>query len=201
MAAGLFFVFALRVGFAANRFAVGNFRRVNRQLDVIALAQLGHHHLNVLLSRAAQQKFLGLRIAPETQRQIFLQNFVNRHADAIFIRARLRLHGKSDRRLGHARRRIDKSARSCRPSVSPVVVSFNFAIAPMSPACNSFTSVSRLSLHHLHVLKAFLRIAVEILQRRIVLQHARNHLEIIDAPRERIGQRLEHKKRHRLGVA
>ena len=63
VAAGLLLVLAFGVGLAANRLAVGNLGRLERQLHVIALAQLRDHHFDVLLPRAAQQKFLGLRIA------------------------------------------------------------------------------------------------------------------------------------------
>ena len=38
MAAGLFFVFAFGVGFGANGFAISDFRRMDHQFHVIALA-------------------------------------------------------------------------------------------------------------------------------------------------------------------
>ena len=50
------------------------------------------------------------------------------------------------------------------------------------------------------MLKAFRDAAVEILQRGIILQHSALHLEIIDAPGKRIGERLEHEQRKRLTV-
>ena len=77
VAAGLFLVFAFGVGFAANRFAIGNLGRLERQVHVIALMQLGDDDFDVLLARAGEQEFLGLRIARKTQRGIFFQNFVN----------------------------------------------------------------------------------------------------------------------------
>src|SRR6202035_5942287 len=42
VAAGLLLVFAFYVGAAANRFAVGNFGRLEREIDVIALVHLGN---------------------------------------------------------------------------------------------------------------------------------------------------------------
>ena len=157
----LLLVLAFRVGLAANRFAVGNFRRMQRQLHVIALAQLRHHHFDVLLPRAAQQKFLRLRIARKTQRQILFQNFVNRHADAVFVRARLRFDRKRDRRLRNARRRI-KNRR--------VLVAQRFAGRRVLQFGHRADVARvqlvhrgrRLPLHHLHVLQALLRAAVEI---------------------------------------
>ena len=106
VAAGLLFVFAFGVRFAANRFAIWNLGRLQRQLDVIALAQLGDYHFDVLLARTRKQKFLRLRIAAETQRRIFLENSVDRRSDLVFVRTRLRLDRKSNQRLGQARRRI-----------------------------------------------------------------------------------------------
>ena len=41
---------------------------------------------------------------------------------------------------------------------------------------------------------------LKFVQRRVVLQHAAHHFEIVDAPGERIGERLEHEQRERLGV-
>src|SRR4029077_20148829 len=65
--AGLFFVLAFGVGLAANGFAVGDFGRLEREVDVIALVQLGYDNFDVLLACAGQQKLLGLRIARKTQ--------------------------------------------------------------------------------------------------------------------------------------
>ncbi len=50
MAAGLFLVLAFGVGFAANGFAVGDFGRLEREVDVIALVELGDDHFDVLLA-------------------------------------------------------------------------------------------------------------------------------------------------------
>ena len=63
MPAGLFLVLAFDVGFAADGFAVRNFRRFQSEVDVVALVQLGHDHFDVLLSRTCEQEFFRLRIA------------------------------------------------------------------------------------------------------------------------------------------
>ena len=52
MPAGLLLVLAFGVRLAANRLAVGNLWRVQRQFNVIALAQFRDHHFDVLLPRA-----------------------------------------------------------------------------------------------------------------------------------------------------
>ncbi len=43
-------MFAFYVGAAANRFAVGDFGRLEGEVDVIALVQLGDDDLDVLLA-------------------------------------------------------------------------------------------------------------------------------------------------------
>jgi len=56
-------VLAFDVGFAANGFAVGDFGRLQSEINVIALVELGDDHFNMLLAGAGQEKFLGLRVA------------------------------------------------------------------------------------------------------------------------------------------
>jgi hypothetical protein len=65
--------------------------------------QLGDHHFYVLLPGAGEKKFLGLRVAREMQRGIFLQNFVDRNADLVFVGAGLGFNRKSDGRFGDGR--------------------------------------------------------------------------------------------------
>ena len=57
-----------------------------------------------------------------------------------------------------------------------------------------------LALHHLDVLQALWCVAIVVLKRGIVLEDAAFHLEVVDAPGERIGEGLEHKERNRLAV-
>ena len=58
----------------------------------------------------------------------------------------------------------------------------------------------RLALHHLDVLQAFGGVAIEILKRGVVLQHAGENFEVVDAPGEGIGDGLENGNREGLGV-
>ncbi len=106
VAAGLFFVPPLHVGFAANRLAIRHFRSLQNHFGVVALFQLRHHHFNVLLSRACNQKFLSLRIAEESQHGIFFHQLVDSRTQLVFIGAALGLDGKSDRRLRQLHSRI-----------------------------------------------------------------------------------------------
>ena len=91
VATGLFLVLAFGVGLAANGFAIRHLGRLQREIDVVALVELGHHDFNVLLARSCKQKFFRLRIAGETQRGIFFQDFMDGYADFVFVRARFRL--------------------------------------------------------------------------------------------------------------
>ena len=104
--ARLFFVLAFGVGLAANGFTVGNLGRLQREIDVVALLQLGNNDFDVLLARAGKQKFLRLRVARKTERAVFFENFVNGHTDLVFVSAALGLNGKGDGRLRQTCRRV-----------------------------------------------------------------------------------------------
>ncbi len=151
-----FLVFAFRVGLGANRFAVGNFRRMNHQFHVIPLAQLRHHDFDVLLPGAAEQKFLGLRIAPKAQRQILFQDSVNRDADAVFVRARFRFHRKCNRRFRNPRRRAeDRRVLVAQCFAGGGFLQFRDGADITGVQLAHFRP--GFPLHHLDVLKSFLR--------------------------------------------
>ena len=65
--------------------------------------ELGDDDFDMLLAGTGQEKFLGLRIAGETECGIFLQNFMNGDADLVFIGAGFRLDGKGNGGLGKLR--------------------------------------------------------------------------------------------------
>src|SRR5229473_2049940 len=172
-------------------FAVRNFGRLQRQIHVVAFVQLGHHHFNVLLAGARKEKFLRLRIAHETQRGIFLHDLVNGHADFVFIGARFGLHRKGDGRFRDLRGFvIDGRGFVAQRIAGRGLFQFgNRADVPCMQFCNF---AEQLALHDLRVLKTFRRVAVEIHERGVVLENPALYFEIVDAPRERIGERLEH---------
>ena len=107
VAAGLFFVFAFGVGFAANGFAIRNLGRLEREIDVVALVKLGDDDFDVLLAGAGEEKFFRLRIARETQRGVFFENFVDRDADFVFVGAGFWLDRKGDRGFGDLRGAVE----------------------------------------------------------------------------------------------
>ena len=100
MPAGLLLVPSLRLGLAANGFAIRHLGRLQRHLGVIALLQPRHNRLDVRLSRAGNQKLVRLRIAKEADQQILFHQLVNRRRQLVLIRAALRLDGVGHRRLG-----------------------------------------------------------------------------------------------------
>src|SRR5258708_23063763 len=57
-----------------------------------------------------------------------------------------------------------------------------------------------LALNDLDMLEAFRKAAIVIDERGVVFQHAALYLEVVDAARERIGQRFEYKEGKRLAV-
>src|SRR5438105_7784499 len=61
--AGLFLVAALHVGLPADGFAIRNLGGFQRYIHPVTLLKPTDNDLDVLLPAAAQQKFLGLRIA------------------------------------------------------------------------------------------------------------------------------------------
>ena len=99
VAARLLLVLAFDVGFAADGFTVRDFGWFESEIDMVALVELGDDDFNVLLAGAGQQKFLGLRIAGKAERGIFLQDFMNRDADLVFVSAGFGLDSECNRRL------------------------------------------------------------------------------------------------------
>jgi len=71
-------------------FRVRDFGRLQSEINVIALVELGDDDFDVLLAGAGQEKFLGLRIAGKAKRGIFLQDFMNGDADLVFVGAGFR---------------------------------------------------------------------------------------------------------------
>src|SRR5208282_2271198 len=190
--AGLLLVFALGVGLAADGFTIGNLGRLQREIDVVALLQLGHNNLNVLLAVSGEQKFLGLRIAGESQRGVFFHNFVNGNADLIFIGAGLGLDRKGDGRFRKLRRLVENGSVFVAKSIAAD------GLLQLGDGAD-ITGVKLLNfgelfpLHDHGVLKTLRHIAIEALERGVVFQDTALDLEIVDAAGERIGKSLENK--------
>ncbi len=106
MSAGLLLVLALHVGLAANGLAVRDLGRFQHHFGVVPLLHLGDHHFDVLLARAGDQKFLGLRIAEEAQHGVFFHQLVDAGAQLVFIGAALGFDGEGDGRFGQLHSRI-----------------------------------------------------------------------------------------------
>src|SRR5262249_10159418 len=151
--AGLFLVLAFGVGLTADGFAVGHFGRLQREVHVVALLELGDDHLDVLLAGTGEQKLFGLRIARIAECGVLFQYFVNPYANLVFIGARLRLNRKGDGWLRQTRGGIEN-----RRSFIPQRIAgggffqfrnrANLSRMQLAGLCELF------SLHHLDVLKA-----------------------------------------------
>ena len=181
MASGLLFVPALHVGAAADGLAIRDFRRLQNHFGVIALLQFCDHDLDVLLPRAGDQKFLGLRVAEEAQHEIFFHQLVDAVGELVFIGARLGLDGKSNGRLGQLQVGILNRA----ALVSQRIAGERF------PQLGDHADVAgvqlghldrRLALNHGKMRKFLRRTAGEILQRGFVSNHAGENFEEGDAP-------------------
>ncbi len=168
-------------GLSANGFAIRHLRRLQRHLGVITLLQPRHDRLNVRLPRTGNQKFIRLRIAEEPNQQVFFHQLVNRRRELVFIGAALGLNGVSHGRL-RQRRQIHlniPALRSQRVAGQRIAQLGNSAqIAGMQ-----FSYFNGLSpLHRAQVREALLSAPRVVLERRIVLDHAADHLEEADAP-------------------
>ena len=73
---------------------------MERDLDVIALLEFFDDRFDMKLARTRQDKFLGLRIAVEMQRRIFLEDPVQSAGDLVLVGPRFRFDGEGDRGLG-----------------------------------------------------------------------------------------------------
>ena len=72
MTSTLFLVLTLHVGLALDRFAIGNLRRMQKDVDPISSLEPCDRQLHVHLSLAGQKKFLGLNLSRVPQTEIFI---------------------------------------------------------------------------------------------------------------------------------
>jgi len=99
VAAGLLLVAAVRFGGRLDRLPVRNARRLEVDVDAEAPLQLRDGHLDVQLSLAVEQQFLGLRVAAVADRRILFFETVHRGADLVFVAAALGLDRIRQHRL------------------------------------------------------------------------------------------------------
>src|SRR5208337_435251 len=197
--AGLFFVLALGVGFAADGFTIGNLRRLEGEIDVVALLKLGDNDLNVLLAVSGEEKFLGLRITGETQRGVFFHDFMNGDAYFVFIGAGLGLDRKGDGRFRKLRRLVVNGSVFVAEGIAGDGF-FQFGDGADIAGVELLIFGELFPLHDHGVLKTLRNIAIEIEKRGVVLEDTALDLEIVNAAGERIGKSLENEEGKRLGV-
>ena len=195
--AGLLLVTALHVGAPTNGLAIRHLRRFQIHFGVIALLHLRNGHFDVLLPCAGDQELLSLRIAEEAQHGVFFHQLVDTGTQFVFVGTGLGLNGKCDRRFRQPDFGILDGRRLIAQSVSGQSV-FQFRDRANITGVQLGDRHSSFSLHDGNVRQLLLRIASEILQRNVVLQHAGKNLEIRNAPGKWIRNSFEDVQGHWL---
>ena len=199
MAAGLLLVLALRLGLGANRLAVGNLGRFERDFNVEAPLEFRNRHFHVLLARAGEQKLLRLRVAREPQQQVFFQHAMDGGGELVFVAARLGLDGERDGGFGELHlgendgRGLVAERVACQ-GVLQLRHRADIARVELRHGGLSFP------LRHADMGEAFRGPAVEVGKVGFVLDDAGHDFKVADAAGKGISDRLEHVGRNRLGV-
>ena len=190
VAAGLFLVPALDFGPATNGFAIRNLRRVQLHVDAVALLQTADDDFDVLLAAAREQKFLGLRIAIEAQRLIFFEDALDGVAEAIFILAALGGNREGDGGLRQMHRVISNDGRLVAQGVAGDGL-FELCDGADVAGFEIGDRLDGLAFETADVRQAFGGAAAGVDEIGVVLDDARDHLEVSDAAGERVGDGFE----------
>src|SRR5262249_34613043 len=199
MPAGLLLVLAFGIGLAADGFAVRHLGRLQGEVNVVTLLQLGDDDFDVLLPVASQQKLLRLRVAREAQGGILLHDFMDGYPDFVFVGSGLGLDRESDGRLRKLRGRVEDGGSFIAEGIAGDRF-LQFGDGPDIAGMQLLNFGELFALHQHGVLKTLWSAAIEILDSRVVLEHAALHLKIIDAACEGVGKSLENEDRKRLRI-
>src|SRR5229473_7059307 len=124
---------------------------------------------------------------------------MNRNADLVFVGAGFRFDGEGNRGLGKLRGRVIDGRRFVAESFAGGgLLQFGDGADVSGVEFADFGEL--LALYSLDMLEALRNIAIVIAERGVIFQHSALYLEIVNAPRERVGKRFEHKERKRLAV-
>ncbi len=104
-AAGLLLVAVAALGVGLDRFAVGDLRLLGFDFHLVAALEPLADDRQVQLAHAGHHQFLGLRIAVEAERRIFLDDLVQRTGELGLVAAALGRDGQADHRRGELNRR------------------------------------------------------------------------------------------------
>ena len=193
---GLLLVPPVRLGRALDRLPVRDLRLLEVDLDLVALAQPSHDHLDVQLAHAGQQHLVGLRVARHAQHRVLLEQALQRGRDLVVVAARLGLDRERGRRLGEHDLRVDDRARLVRQRVARLRVL----------ELRDRSDVAGLQLGHLGLGLALQQqqradalglVARHVVHRRVGLQRAGVDAEQADAAGVRVDEGLEHERRER----
>ncbi len=142
------------------------------------------------LSCAGNQKFIGLRIAKEPDKEILFHQLVNCGRQLVFIRAALGLNGVCHGRFRQrCKVNLDIGALRSQRVAGQRLAQLGHRTQIARVQFRNFNSLA--SLHDAQVREALLPAPRIVLERRIVLHHAADDLEEGDAPRKGIAHRLE----------
>ena len=190
VAAGLLLVAAVGLGLLRDRLAVGDLRRMEDDLDAVALLQARHRDLDVELRRPGEVELLGLLVALEVERGVLLDQLVEGGRDLVLVALGLRLDGVRDRRLGNRQGGQDDR----------VVLGRERVAGERVLELGDRDDVARVRLGDGDVLLALRqeepREALGGALRRVPvgavgLEVSGEHPQVRDAPGERVGDRLE----------
>ena len=92
-------------GLGLDRLAIGNLRLLGVDLHLVAPLEPFAEHLQVQLAHAGDHQLLGLRVAVQLERGVFLDDLVQRAGELAFVAAALGRHGQADHRRGKLDRR------------------------------------------------------------------------------------------------
>ena len=171
--AGLLLVAALHLGARRDGLLVGDLRRVERHLDVVAVLQLLDDGLDVELARAGEDELLRLRVAREVERGVFFENLVERDAESSPRPAATSARWRRRWRPPGIRRRRRRSGAALSASVSPVCVSLSLTHGDDVARAGLVDLVELLALHRVERAEALGRAARRVLDGGVRLDACR----------------------------
>jgi hypothetical protein len=179
-AAALLLVPAVRLGGAPDRLLVGHARRLEVDLGAEAIAQAVDDHLDVHLRQAGDDLLAGLVVAVQVDRRVLLLEAAQRDEDLLLVALGVRRHReRHDRCRQLDLRHLDRLV----PCGQPVA---GLGLLELGDGAD----VARADVL-VEVADALLGVRARVEHLVVAAQHALVDAEEVDAPRERVGLRLE----------
>ena len=176
VSAGLFLVPAVGIRWHRDRLAIRNARELERDLDAEAPSQLGDGDLDVQLALAREQRLLRLRIAAVVDGGILLPEPVQRRADLLFVAARLRFDGVGEHGLGEHQLREGEGRLLVGERVAALRL-LELGHRTQVAGFDLWNRRVRLALQGEQVSEPLLRVAGDVVDRRILSERAGDDAE------------------------